>query len=249
MLPQRLLFPRRGGLYFRAIVSTLPWLFPSSTSRAVTTMSTNDGPSTSSTTTIAVAQLCATNDKVRNLMEVAKCVAWAKQGQARMLFTPECVGFIGGTVPGETLQHAEPPVGQETANSADVTELIKTVYENTLQGGGGVESNVLSATTAAVDSSAVSLLDGFKTLARHAKMWISIGGLHVLGAPPHPETNEPRFYNTHIIVDDAGIVRAIYRKIHLFDVSIPGKVNLMESNTTAAGRDVVVCDTPVGTCF
>ncbi|KAG7031840.1 Nitrilase-like protein 2 [Cucurbita argyrosperma subsp. argyrosperma] len=30
------------------------------------------------------------------------------------------------------------------------------------------------------------------------------------------------FYNTHIIVDDSGTIRSTYRKIHLFDVDVPG---------------------------
>ena len=46
----------------------------------------------------------------------------------------------------------------------------------------------------------------------------------------------------------------MYRKSHMFDVSIPNKVNLKESATTAPGTDLVVCDSPVGrlglsTCY
>lgn len=40
----------------------------------------------------------------------------------------------------------------------------------------------------------------------------------------------------------------------MFDVSIPGKVNLQESKTTNAGKQLVVCDSPIGklglsTCY
>ena len=213
-----------------------------STTTATTTRTSGAPPPP--VTMIGVAQLRATNDKVYNLLEIAKCVAWAKQKQTRMLFLPENCGFMG-EAPGETLQQAEPPVGEENANTETVTHLIQKVYDETLQG--TVEPTSFSeATTLDSPPEVVSLLDGIRTLARRAQMWISVGGLHVRGAPPHPETNQPRFYNTHLILDDTGAVQAIYRKIHLFDVCIPGKVNLMESNSTAAGQDVVLCDTPVG---
>eukprot|EP00751_Fragilariopsis_kerguelensis_P023759 CAMPEP_0170875624 /NCGR_PEP_ID=MMETSP0734-20130129/29062_1 /TAXON_ID=186038 /ORGANISM="Fragilariopsis kerguelensis, Strain L26-C5" /LENGTH=326 /DNA_ID=CAMNT_0011257215 /DNA_START=137 /DNA_END=1117 /DNA_ORIENTATION=+ len=59
---------------------------------------------------------------------------------------------------------------------------------------------------------------------------------------------------THVIVDSDGILRSLYRKIHLFDVSIPGKVQLQESKTTAPGTELVTCDSPIGrlgltTCY
>lgn len=84
-------------------------------------------------------------------------------------------------------------------------------------------------------------------------MWISAGGMHVSGAPPQQShdgddvSSNPRVYNTHVIVDNEGNVQCYYRKIHLFDVSIPGKVNLRESATTAPGTELKICDSPVGT--
>jgi predicted amidohydrolase len=93
----------------------------------------------------------------------------------------------------------------------------------------------------------VHVLDGLRAIARESGLWISGGGMHVSGAPPDEETGNTRVFNTHVILDDQGTVQAIYRKIHLFDVTIPEKVQLRESKTTAPGSKLVVCDSPIGT--
>jgi len=203
---------------------------------------------TSSSAIVGVAQLRATNKKVHNLLEIAKCTGWAKRKGVSMLFLPENCGFMG-EAPGETLENAEPPVGEEQSNPPALTKVLENAYENAYKGEPFEENEVSES-----GQDRISLLDGLRTLSRTSKMWISVGGMHVLGAPPHPKSGKTRFYNTHVILDDTGTVKAVYRKIHLFDVCIPGKVNLMESNSTAGGKDIVVCDTPVGrlglaTCY
>ena len=40
---------------------------------------------------------------------------------------------------------------------------------------------------------------------------------------------------------------AVYRKIHLFDIDLPGRVTVRESDTKLAGDDVVTASTPLGT--
>jgi predicted amidohydrolase len=90
----------------------------------------------------------------------------------------------------------------------------------------------------------VFLLDGLKAIATESGLWIS-ACVHTSGAPRSIDGND-RVYNTHLILDSTGSIKAMYNKIHLFDVSIPGKVELRESNSTAPGTEVVVCDSPVG---
>jgi predicted amidohydrolase len=198
------------------------------------------------------------------LLEIAKCVGWAKQKHAQMIFLPENCGFMGAA-PGETLQNAERPLGQEQPNTQTLQNMLLQTYEKAYQG--EFQQNSHHPDTISIDKHnnnkdeeqtvSVSLVDGLRTLARASQMWMSIGGMHVLGAPPAPgdDDGKTRYYNTHVIVDNQGTIQAVYRKIHLFDVSIPGKVNLKESNSTAAGTKIVTCpNTPVGkiglsTCY
>jgi len=54
-------------------------------------------------------------------------------------------------------------------------------------------------------------------------------------------------YNTSLVVDANGAIRATYRKIHLFDIDVPGQVNVRESETRAPGSETVTATTALGT--
>lgn len=54
-------------------------------------------------------------------------------------------------------------------------------------------------------------------------------------------------YNTSLLIGPDGTILGRYRKIHLFDVDLPGEVSVRESETRAHGRDVVTAPTALGT--
>jgi predicted amidohydrolase len=56
-----------------------------------------------------------------------------------------------------------------------------------------------------------------------------------------------RAYNTTCVFAPDGRLAATYRKLHLFDVDLPGRVSVRESDTRAPGADVVVVPTALGT--
>jgi predicted amidohydrolase len=53
------------------------------------------------------------------------------------------------------------------------------------------------------------------------------------------EKSEERIYNTAVVVNPAGEVVARYRKIHLFDVEIPGGKTYLESAVISPGTETV----------
>ncbi|KAH0643793.1 hypothetical protein KY290_035246 [Solanum tuberosum] len=61
-----------------------------------------------------------------------------------------------------------------------------------------------------------------------------------------PERSGDKLYNTCCIFDTDGKLKAKHRKIHLFDIDIPGKITFKESQTLTAGETPTVVDTEVG---
>jgi len=53
-------------------------------------------------------------------------------------------------------------------------------------------------------------------------------------------------YNTSSLFGPDGSLLAYYRKVHLFDVEIPGRLRFLESKVTLPGEEAVVAETPDG---
>jgi predicted amidohydrolase len=78
-------------------------------------------------------------------------------------------------------------------------------------------------------------------LARELGLWLVAGSLH------ERADGEPRVFNTSCLIDPRGEIVARYRKLHLFDVDLPGRVVIQESATRAPGTEVVTSATELGT--
>jgi predicted amidohydrolase len=68
----------------------------------------------------------------------------------------------------------------------------------------------------------------------------------VAGSITEQAARESRCYNTSALLGPDGGQLAVYRKIHLFDIDLPGRVTVRESDTKLAGADVVATATPLG---
>ncbi|KAK9913343.1 hypothetical protein M0R45_037161 [Rubus argutus] len=84
------------------------------------------------------------------------------------------------------------------------------------------------------------IMKQYCSLARETGIWLSLGGFQEKGS------DDEHLFNTHVVVDDAGNIRSTYRKIHLFDVDVPGGRSYKEGSFTEAGKNVVAIDSPVG---
>lgn len=76
----------------------------------------------------------------------------------------------------------------------------------------------------------------YQNLAKELKIWLSLGGLHE--KDEKSSEDDPRLYNAHIVLDDNGDIVSIYRKVHLFNLDIPG-TRLVESEFSKPGPSVV----------
>lgn len=74
--------------------------------------------------------------------------------------------------------------------------------------------------------------------ARRHRTWI-LGGSILEAADGH-------VHNTSTLISPEGELVARYRKIHLFDVDLPGQPPIRESSTFTAGEEIVTADTDLG---
>jgi predicted amidohydrolase len=90
------------------------------------------------------------------------------------------------------------------------------------------------------------ILTAMRRAARQAGAWLLLGGFPEVGHRPQAAGELQRIRNTSVLLSPDGDVTAIYRKIHLFDVDVPGGLRFRESEAIEPGTDVVVADTPWG---
>ncbi|KAK3593071.1 hypothetical protein CHS0354_007862 [Potamilus streckersoni] len=69
-----------------------------------------------------------------------------------------------------------------------------------------------------------------------------------------PEEDEGTLYNTCMVFGPDGHMLAKHRKVHLFDIDIPGKIRFQESETLSPGNsfscfDTADCKVGVGICY
>jgi predicted amidohydrolase len=68
----------------------------------------------------------------------------------------------------------------------------------------------------------------------------------LLGSLPERVPGEARVRNTSVLLGPDGATLALYRKIHLFDIDLPGMEHLKESKAVVPGDEVVVAKTALG---
>lgn len=81
-----------------------------------------------------------------------------------------------------------------------------------------------------------------------------INGIHLIGGSIPERSADGKIYNTCVVAGPDGAIVLKHRKVHLFDIDIPGKMTFKESDTLSPGNTLSVFDTPfckvgVGICY
>ena len=80
-------------------------------------------------------------------------------------------------------------------------------------------------------------------------------GIYLVGGSiPERDGATGNIYNTCVVVGPDGSILCKHRKVHLFDIDVPGKIRFFESETLTGGDDLSIFDTPwgrvgVGICY
>ncbi|UJR82334.1 carbon-nitrogen hydrolase family protein [Sandaracinus amylolyticus] len=168
-------------------------------------------------TKVGVVQMTSTGDVEANLLTVERLVREAAADRATLVVIPECFAYLG------------PENGKlelaESLPSPEGSAPLSTPGRSAPVGG--------------------PILARMSELARRTRAQLVLGGFWEKGAAPlHGSAGKVR--NACVHVDELGTVRAVYRKIHLFDVDLPDGTKLEESATVEPGSELVVADAPFG---
>ena len=76
------------------------------------------------------------------------------------------------------------------------------------------------------------------SIAKEAKAYL------VGGSIPEYMTDAQKYFNTSLTFNPAGQLIATHRKVHLFDIDIPGKITFKESEVLSPGNKLTMIDLP-----
>lgn len=77
-----------------------------------------------------------------------------------------------------------------------------------------------------------------------SEMAIEAKAYLVGGSIPEYETDSKKYFNTSLSFSPKGELLATHRKVHLFDIDIPGKITFKESEVLSPGDKVTFIDIP-----
>lgn len=81
-------------------------------------------------------------------------------------------------------------------------------------------------------------LDAMAEISRDKQIHLVAGSI--------PELSQGNIYNTSFFFNDKGAILGFHRKMHLFDIDVPGKIFFKESDTLTAGEKITVIESDLG---
>lgn len=109
-----------------------------------------------------------------------------------------------------------------------------------------VYAETVPAVGEAIDPAVSPSIAAVSQAAKSMKKWIVGGSI--------PEREGDRLYNTCTAFDPEGNLVGKHRKVHLFDIDVPGRITFKESDSLSPGEAPTLIDTPwgkigVGICY
>ncbi|HVN29906.1 MAG TPA: carbon-nitrogen hydrolase family protein [Candidatus Binataceae bacterium] len=147
-----------------------------------------------------------------------------------MSYIAAAIQMSAGSDKQANLERAERLVRTAAAHGATLIVLPETFN---WRGKRGLEASIAESIT----GESVSLM---ARLAAELKVHI------VAGSITERIEGQEKTYNTSVMLGPDGAQMGVYRKIHLFDIDLPGRVTAMESASRVPGQDVVCVATAAG---
>lgn len=70
--------------------------------------------------------------------------------------------------------------------------------------------------------------------------WAKELGVYIVGGSIPERSSDGKIYNTSMVFSPTGLLVAKHRKLHLFDIDIPGKMTFRESDSLTPGNAITV---------
>ncbi|KDN35948.1 carbon-nitrogen hydrolase [Tilletiaria anomala UBC 951] len=188
--------------------------------------------------------------KSLNLLRAREAVLRAakEDGGADMVVLPECFNSpygvnhfptyaesLGGLW--EKIKKRLPPALTRVPPGQEEARWTIDGVESSKQDGKAGAGGPIDVSQIATQSESVKMLS---EVAKEASV-VLVGG-----SIPERDDVSGKLYNTSMVFDQEGRLISMFRKIHLFDINIPGKMVFKESETLTAGDRVTVFDCAFG---
>lgn len=177
-----------------------------------------------------------TNPKRNNMMRVALCQFHVTADKTVNLQT--CASYLDRAAQAQVDLVVLPEIWNSPYATAAFAEYAERLPD--------VPHAKEAAEDASKESSSSVSAELIRSKAMQHKLWIVGGSI--------PERRGDKLYNTCLVYSPTGTLVAKHRKVHLFDVDVPGGITFFESDTLSAGSTLSHFETPwctigVGICY
>lgn len=171
----------------------------------------------------------------------------SQQAHARVLKKPvkiACIQLASGADKAANLAHARSKILEAASRGADVVVLPECF--NSPYGCDYFPSYAERLRPFPPPPDRSPSFAALSAAAREAGVYLVGGSVPELAVGGGEDEREEAktYYNTSLVFDRQGRLLASHRKVHLFDIDIPGKITFRESDVLSAGDRITLVDLP-----